>query len=190
MIGDTDAERAMEHLLVHLTQPEFKLLFAIAFLADGSEEFADEFQLQRYSSPGWEDSFEWTEWLKRGVRYLTFEHGFEFEFLVTEDNGSIHRRGDEIEPRNAVYVLAFRELKLSGQLKGISYLDALKTALSMIEHGRLALPLEMFREAIEMVEQAIEYQNSTVDPEKMKRWTKIQDQALASIGVLRREYVH
>ena len=173
----------LELLLVHLERSEFKVLFAILFLADGSEEFETEFDLERYSSPGWEDSTAWAELLRRGMRFMALEKGYRFRFLEVWDNGSITRRGDEIEPRNARYLAGL----VSNQ---VSYLDALYTALHFCERGLLNMEPTMFREAIDYVQQAIEHQEGTMDPEKMQAFVDYQDEALASLDIVRKETVH
>ncbi len=167
----------LELLLVHLTRQEFKICFAVDFLADGAEEFEGHFpDMKSFSSPGWENSEAWVEHLRRVIRYLALDLHYEFEYLEVFQNGSIRRRGDVIEPKNVLYAVALLT-------NDVNFLAALRTAA---RHATsIGLPREPFLEAVDMIEGAVNARVATIDPERHKQWEAEMDVVLASIGVAR-----
>lgn len=170
----------LELLLVHMTRKEFKLCYAICFLADGAEEFRGVVDLKPYATPGYEGEGEhyWTEYVRRAVRYLSFEHDFRFEYLKAEENFSIHREGEVIEDNNERY----EDLL---EMRQVSPLDALLTAHGYAEEGRIGIPVEVWREAVDLMRQSMNAADAVTDPDKLEAWMHNADQALAQLGVWR-----
>lgn len=142
--------RPQPHLFEFLSRLEFKLCWAFAFIeSQGREDYGGALGLDRYATPGQEGQTDsWLEEVKRAIRWLAFEHGYEFGAVTPYENGSIvcsavlgsDGKPTVPEPANRLYVMMLAQ----GQLP--SPLDAVRYAITCATEGPLkSLPVDLLR---------------------------------------------
>lgn len=163
------------HLFVYLTQEEFKLAYAVSFVAF-SDFFAGAYPLAEYSSPE-HDGDTWEELFRRSIRYLAMVHGVGFNGVHVNREGVLVEH-TVVEPRNSMYVTAL----LSGRLPADPRY-AIQSALSTAQRNIPSLDLDPLRGCLEKIEEQVRTQRAASDPEAMKKRYDHDKEALASIGV-------
>ena len=166
---------ADHHLFEFLTRKEWRVCYAVQFL-DDFEEYADAYDLDRYATPGEEgapDSYE--ESFRRAIRFLAIEHGYEFEAVKPQEDGSIYAESP-VETRNAMYAI----LLASGGSPDIP--GCLRDLLAAAPPS---LNTEPIREAIHEVESVRDemIRKSEEQRPEIERELRQRDEALAAWGV-------
>jgi hypothetical protein len=165
------------HLFICLTREEFKLCFALAFIeSQGREDYGGAIGLDRFPTPGTKAQADsWEEEVRRAIRYLDDEHGFQFEGIQAGNNGSLQCH--PIEEGNMVYVLQMKD----GGLPNV--LSALQQAIAWGEQYP-SLPLDTFR-AVERDVQASLESIPRLDPDIQASLEELDAAALNAVGVVR-----
>jgi hypothetical protein len=161
---------APPHLFTFLTREEFKLAFAVAFVAS-TDVFGSSYPLERYRTPGFDAEPSWEELIRQAVRYLGLERGYEFTSLHPHDDGRI-TSSHQVEPRNAAFV---RILEW-GSLPDVE--DAIRTALAMRTRGSVDLPAEPLEDALEIVRGHLDAARKAVNPEALAEIVRIRRRVL------------
>lgn len=170
------------HLFQYLTQEEWKLVFALAFLAN-SDTFEGCYDLKRYATP--EAECTWEELFRRGIRFLALGHGFDFQGVRVHQGGEISlvRR---VQPENQIYAVNAR----AGRLPG-NPLYALATAIEMAQQFLPDLDVSHMRAAMAQIEKDLAETRAQWKPEQIQQMYEERKTALESIGVRPiREVVH
>lgn len=166
------------HLFEFLSRPEFKMCFAVIFIAD-SADYGGVYPINDpgYCTPGtvpgksaqfWEESF------RRAARFLAFEHGYIFEAIRPEQDGRI-LAGHSICPQNKLYAV----LLADGGLPHV--LSALEDAATHLEFRCPGFDTEPLRAAAADVRQSLE--GVKIDPEKEALREQLRRSAFASLGI-------
>lgn len=164
------------HLFVFLTQPEWKLCYALAF-ADINEMTTDAYPLVQYATEGHEGDT-WEEQFRRAIRFLHLACEWRFKGIWVNQEGVI-REKRVVEPRNFLYVRNLRSGRLPGDPRA-----ALQEALRLIaDDGHRNLDPEPLRVCLDVVERQVAFQMAMQDPEKLRELAKRDEDALGSIGV-------
>ena len=159
-----------------MAREEFKLAYAVCFLAD-SEDYGQHCDLTPFATPGCESQGDtWLESFRRVVRWLSLEHGFVWEGLDPQQDGRIRAR--QVEPRNFIYF----NMLATGQSPDIE--DALVTAIRLLEERAPAAPVEAFRAALADVRATLATVPG-VDPDAQRQADEFAEQALGIVGVVR-----
>lgn len=166
------------HLFQTLDQPEWKLVFSLAFLVE--EDFAD-YPIHRYATPGTEDikDWSWEELFRRTIRYLALECGMQFDGLDVYRDGRIIA-GGSICDGNVVYVRMLAQGSLPPSLE-----LCFQTAVQVAEERGLSLNLDPLNDAIEKVRRDCRWVDAHTNPEAVAETFGLRDAALAEIGVQR-----
>jgi hypothetical protein len=95
------------HLFHFLSRDELRLALCVAMAAKSASSYQC-YPLIEHRTPGYEEATDdWSELVRRAVRYLHFEHGLKLEALRPRRDGRILSTGP-IEPGNERYVNVFR----------------------------------------------------------------------------------
>lgn len=166
-----------ELLFQALTQEEFKLVYAVDWLAR-SDDYGVHFPLANFATPGKPADGDGTvaEDFKRVIRWLNFEHGVEFEGVEPWQDGAI--AGTIVCPANLKYF----EMLATGMPP--DYLSALTTAIQVLEERAPGMNLEIFRAALSDLRLTIATRPKG-DPEAEVQADRFADAALAAVGVVR-----
>lgn len=174
------------HLYQCLTREEFKLCWALRMTL-GFESFDDAYPLDSHPSPGAPDIADtYDEQMKRAIRFLALDHGFNFAGLTVHEDGSIH--GGMIEPRNMTYVRNIAlYVRTGGELGVMPHpISAAKTAIRILEEQCPALSTEPLHQLIRELELAID-EMPDPEPEAEAEIAREKNAALATIGMTPRE---
>lgn len=174
----------LELLLISLTKREFSLVFTVDRLRDAQEYEGEFSQVDEYETP-YQTKDDWGRWntnverFRRTIRYLTDVWGWEWTWLdVDVASGSIRRKGEGCEPGNMAYEILMSMAKTDYDL------NAKRAALLAEEKGKERLARILYS-AAEDIDETARHRIKTADPEAFDRYTKQNDEALATLGVER-----
>lgn len=167
-----DDEQEAPHLFVCMTREEFKLIFAVAFIAS-ADMFEGAYDTERYASEGAMGD-NWIELFKRAIRYLVYDCGAEFQGLEPVDDGAIYV--EPVEERNEAYVY----LLGMGKLPNVE--DAMRVALEMTPHRAPKLDTEPLREALATIARQKESLRKQMNPEAVRAVMELRNRTLAGSG--------
>lgn len=163
------------HLVQFLTREEFKVVFAVSFLAD-SEDYGGFFELGAYATPGASDTM-WEETFRRVIRWLHFEHGFDFAGLMPRPDGRILADKPICIPN-----FHFWEMLKLGQLP--DPVSAIRVALEVLPERCPGFDLEVLRGALADIEDAAARVRGP-EPGEMDQADAFADLALSAVGIKR-----
>lgn len=167
-----DDEQQAPHLFVCMTREEFKLIFAVAFIAS-ADLFEGAYDIERYATEGGM-SDDWVELFKRAIRYLVYDCGAEFPGLEPVDDGAIYVQ--PIEPRNEAYIY----LMGGGRLPDVE--DAMRVALELAPHRAPKLDTEPLQEALVTIARQKESLRKQMNPEAVRAIMELRNRTLAGSG--------
>jgi hypothetical protein len=165
------------HLFACLTQREWKMLFAVAFV-DQAGDYADCYHLSDFASsdrPGKADC--WEELFFRAIRMLAKDHGYEFEAVRVLPSGGIGGH-EAIAPANMLYY----SLLASGQLPHVRM--AIESAIEDLTARCPQFDLQPLREAREAVINSVKAA-PVGNPESRAALEAFRRDALASVGAVK-----
>lgn len=167
------------HLFQCLTRKELQLCWALRMTL-GFESYEDAYPLADYRSPGTPteaDTYE--EEVRRAIRFLALEHGYEFQGISAFDDGQLECR--PIEPRNIVYVRAIALGHFPNPYRAID------TAVALLEAScpKVSVdPLLQLRRELRMAVDSL----PEPDLEALAEYENDRKGALAAIGVEERPH--
>lgn len=170
-------------LFEFLSRAEWKMCFALIWVND-SLDYKDAYPLdsESYRTPGtpagkaeyWEESF------RRAIRYLAFEHGYEFEAVRPHRDGRIDGRYP-ITPENKLYSVVLAD----GGLPHLS--RCLREAADHLEERCPGLDVEPLEAAAADI--VLSLQQIKIDPEKEALRERFREGVFNSLGLVRDQEV-
>jgi hypothetical protein len=177
------AEESEPSLFQFLTRKEFKLCWTLA-LMESFEEYRGTFPLMAFFSPGETGrADDWGEEIRRAIRFLKLDKGYEFENLEVEWNGSMTPKGPMT--KEGYFNQMFQVQLSTGSMP--DPLVACKEALSYIEERSIPLDtdpiIQFMNEVASEKDRMKEVLREIVPEESRKEVDRLRVDALAQLGV-------
>ena len=181
MSGNPGASAKLRTLITSLTKREFSVVWAVEQFQD-AEEYSEAFSglsSSEWSTPGFEErGFLLVERYCRVIRWLS-SLGFRFKWIrVGLGTGSITRQGSTFEPGNEAYLGAILSNKVDFERNS-------QRAAVLLNDQNVQPLARVMADIHQEVKRSIEARKMVTDLEKVKAWEAQNDEALASLGVVR-----
>lgn len=183
------SDKEKPHLFQCLTKAEFQTCWALR-MTQGFESFDDAYPLDSYPSPGSPDIADsYEEQMRRAIRFLALDHGFEFSGVTCYDDGRMDCV--EVEPRNAVYVRSIQLYLMSdGAVGAMPHpLKAIEVAIETLEEHAPSVSIAPLQQLARELDQAVEA-TPEPEPEAYAEYQKDIAEGLAAIGVKQKGMIH
>ena len=170
----------LERLFEFMTQPEWKLCYAVIFVCD-AEGYQDTYPLTKFATPDQdaEQARSWVEAFRQAIRYYGLEAGWEFAGLRPYNDGRIVTLGNiPLEPNNRIYQEAI-------SLNLVQHHDALAVAIRLAGEANLKMNLDPMIDVYNAVQESRGFAAKDANPEALQEWTDLGDRALAEMGIER-----
>lgn len=168
-------ESPPDHPWVYLSHSEWKLCYAISFLASSTEYGESAYPLDRFTSEPFTSVLsDWGKLIDCAIRYVALDLGLLFSGL------SVHPAGDIIleqvvAPGNSMHVMLAAAGKLPGNPRA-----AIQAALQFYEKGILpTLNPEPMRSALVEIEESLQAVREATPRENLEMEAELRTQARA-----------
>jgi hypothetical protein len=170
-------------LFEFLSRAEWKMCFALIWVSDSADyKGAYSLDSESYRTPGspagkaefWEESF------RRAIRYLSFEHGYEFEAVRPHRDGRIDGKRP-ITPENKLYAVTLAD----GGMPHL--LSALRDAAAHLNARCPQVDTEPLQAAAADIELSL--QQVKINPEQEALRERFRESVFGSLGLARGQEV-